>query len=222
MNLKTFFGLNEGLLHEMAGMPQDNPFNSFMYKKIMDTYGHRWAGEGGAWPKGTPYDQKLDDVTKWYKEAWTQGIKPSRGIDNTTLRSVVSALDWPFRVGSGQKSKNAAINMRQLVVQIGFADAAAIKGLWEAEGEKGAEPAAPQAASAPKASKAFQVKSKAAQTLGGKEATPPTIRKGGAEEPPAPPAEEPAAEPEKKSSDSWDPGKRSGGYKPPEDDPDFQ
>lgn len=234
MDLKTFFGLHEGLIHEMAGMPQDNPFNEFLYKMLMKEYGYTWSGRGGAWPLSTPARQKVDDVQRWYKMAKAQGISPSN--PNQSPESVVGQLNWPFLVGAGLKSKNAAANMRDLVVKIGFASQEDIDALEAEESKKaGSKGTLGSPASAPAGTKPGPRMTRTFKRLSDLEpaAVPPTVRKGGAAEPEPtgevpdiPPAAEPekkSSGEEKKSSETWVPGgRRMGGYKPPEDDEDFQ
>lgn len=122
MDLKTFFALDEGTMNEMAGTAKDNPYNGFMYKKVMQKYGtHFTPGTALVWPRGTPYAQKEEDVQTWHQEAAAKGIYPSSANANT--RTVISGLEWPFRVGAGSKgsSVNAARNMRALAAAVGFA-----------------------------------------------------------------------------------------------------
>jgi hypothetical protein len=155
VKLKTFFALNEGTINEMAGMPADNPYNGFMYKKIMEKYGNKYNPSiASAWPAKTPFAQKLEDVTSWHNEAAAEGIYPSKEVSD---KSVVAGLDWPFAVGSGLKSKNAALNMRRLAVEVGFATREQMQELFQKEQAKkagkeapaGAAPAAAPAAGGP-------------------------------------------------------------------------
>lgn len=162
MDIKTFFALNEASLNEMAGMPQDNPYNGFMYLKIMEKYGTKYQpGSVSPWPAKTPGQQKLDDVAQWHSEADAQGIYPSKEV---SARSVVAGLEWPFSVGSGLKSKNAARNMRDLAVKVGFATKEQMDDLYRREEAKAGKAAAP-AAQAPKMSTVL--KTSPGQKLGG-------------------------------------------------------
>ncbi|OGR26115.1 MAG: hypothetical protein A2139_08030 [Desulfobacca sp. RBG_16_60_12] len=134
MNLKNFFSLNEMAMFEMAGMPKDSPYNGFLYKQLMAKYGNTYQpGRSSAWPKGVSALQQAEDVVEWHNQAAEQDIFPSGEV---TPRKVVSALNWPFALGSGFRSPNAAKNMRALAVEVGFATQEDMDDLVKREQEK--------------------------------------------------------------------------------------
>ena len=177
MDLKSFF-LNEMAIDEMAGMPKDNAYNGGMYKRLMDKYGSTYEpGYGGAWPKGVSFNQRAEDVSEWHAGLAEEGIYPSRP---PTPRTLVAALDWPFKVGSGLRSKNAAQNMRALAVEVGFATQEQMDELAQAEERK-------DVGLAPKMSQVVKTDPKAqlggpVQPPPGKSGPPPLPKRGGEEE----------------------------------------
>lgn len=197
MDIKTFFALNEGTLHEMAGMPQDNAFNGYMYQQAMKKYGTSFAkNPGSLWPRGTPTAQKHEDVRQWAHEATAKGASYSGKLEPAAL---VANLEWPLKVGSGLTSKNAAANMRSLLVSVGFMTEADLAALGKAEAQKAA------GGQTPKMSQVMQTAPVAA-------AKAPTVKKGAA------PTTAPVAAPAKDTLDIPIRTKQ----KPVEDDPDFQ
>lgn len=135
MDLKTFFAVNEMAMHEMAGMPRDNPYNGFMYQQAMAKYGTKYEpGVRSPWPRGTKPDEKAQDAVEWHRKAAAEGIYPSKP---PTPKTIISALEWPLAIGSGLKSPNAAQNMRALMVDVGFATQEQMDQLAKAEEMKG-------------------------------------------------------------------------------------